>query len=90
MTHEATGIPPDVMEAAKAATPCYGADRYCRHEGEESCEDGCEWLFHVAKAIIDERERCARKAEDHDESDGTGPDCQGCGELIAARIRGSA
>lgn len=41
----------------------------------------------IALAIMAERERCARVAEDHHDDDGSGPDCQGCGEFIAAAIR---
>lgn len=51
-------IPQDVIEATTALTPCYGADRYCRHESDQSCEDGCEWFDSIARAIMAERERC--------------------------------
>lgn len=56
-------IPEDVRESANKLCPCYGADRYCRHEDDNSCEDGCEWSDTIARAIFDERERCAQIAD---------------------------
>lgn len=50
-------IPEDVRESANKLCPCYGADRYCRHEDDNSCEDGCEWSDTIARAIMAERER---------------------------------
>lgn len=43
----------------------------------------------IARAIFTERKRCALIAEGHFDNDGTGPDCQGCGEFIASSIRGT-
>jgi hypothetical protein len=72
---ELNQIPKDVLEYAVAVEQVWRA------------LPPADAVLHHARLIMAERERCARMAESHHDDDGTGPDCQGCGELIAAAIR---
>lgn len=59
-------IPEDVMKLAVNHSPCHGHPPGCIHTDGQSCADGCEVMFAVARAILAERERCAKIAEDYD------------------------
>lgn len=84
MSTKPDDIPQDVWDAAKRA---YWPSGGTPEPKSKITRDKITW---IANAIMAERERCARIAEDHGETDGTGPECEGCGEFIGAVIRKGA
>jgi hypothetical protein len=74
--------PDDIMEAARAVYDQLGRGSVADERTIAEALQGQRFA-----ATYAERKRCAAVAEGHYDDDGTGLECQGCGEVIAARIR---
>jgi hypothetical protein len=57
-------IPDDILKTALSISLCHREPSGCVNPDDQSCGDGCEWLQAMAEALLAERERCAKVAEE--------------------------